>query len=61
MNKYAKLLFLVFVGPQTMVQFAYLGPTTDIREKMVGAESVNVQPRFSCNIDTHLYEFVTEM
>jgi hypothetical protein len=36
------LLFLVFCrGPPKRVQFAYLGPTADIREKMVGAESVN--------------------
>jgi hypothetical protein len=34
------LLFLVFCRPPKRVQFVYLGPTADIREKMVGAESV---------------------
>jgi hypothetical protein len=34
------LLFLVFCRPQKKVQFVYLGPTADIREKMEGAESV---------------------
>jgi hypothetical protein len=36
------LLFLVFCRPPKRVQFAYLGPTADICEKMVGAESVKI-------------------
>jgi hypothetical protein len=52
MNKYWKFqgkiitLSSFFVGPLKRVQFAYLGPTADIREKMVGAESVNVYQLF---------------
>jgi hypothetical protein len=35
------LLFLVFCRPPKEGQFAYLWPTAEIREKKVGAESVN--------------------
>jgi hypothetical protein len=46
MNKYWKFqgkiisLSSFLSAPKKRVQFAYLRPTADIREKMVGAESV---------------------
>jgi hypothetical protein len=46
MNKYCKFhgkiitLSSFLSAPQKRVQFAYIGPTADICEKMVGAESV---------------------
>jgi hypothetical protein len=46
MNKYWKFqgkiitLSSFLSAPKKRVQFAYFGPTADIREKMVGAESV---------------------
>jgi hypothetical protein len=47
MNKYCQFqgeiitLSSFLSAPQKRVQFVYLGPTTDIREQMVGAEWVN--------------------